>query len=385
VKTIRAAKTTSTTIHLLETYSEYLALRTEWDELFATLEHPTPFLSWDWIDIWLKHFSFSSNVRIYIARKKDVLVGIAPLYAENRSLKTAGIKKIHFIGDELLADYMDFLIRPNNEDITQSFMNALSRYGWSVVSLKRIRQDSPNLEEIRKYINERPLRGEIFVNCASPFIKIEGEWPNFFNQREKKKLRQEIRTTCNKLEKKGVISYEKSTCETVQHTIDALIKFHLERQSKKIGDSIFSNTTITNFLKDIADKFTRKGWVRASCLKLDGTIVSAVYSFHMGDTFYYWIPSFSIEYNKYSMGKLHLRYMIQECFESGDRIFDFMIGEERYKTQWSTGKIMNYECRLYSNPVLYLIFLISRHTRDRLKEIKNKNHFLQKIWMKIKS
>ena len=64
-------------------------------------------------------------------------------------------------------------------------------------------------------------------------------------------------------------------------------------------------------------------------------------SFHWGrisgPRFYYLMPSYSRgSVRRYSPGRMLLIELLKWCFDHGIEEFDFTIGDERYKNEWST-------------------------------------------------
>ena len=70
-------------------------------------------------------------------------------------------------------------------------------------------------------------------------------------------------------------------------------------------------------------------------------IISASLSLVRGKTLFYWIPSFDASIPKVSLGKFHIFKLIEAAIKEGIRRFDFMIGDERYKHQWTRN---GYDC-----------------------------------------
>ena len=73
--------------------------------------------------------------------------------------------------------------------------------------------------------------------------------------------------------------------------------------------------------------------------------------------FYHIIPTYNMEYKKFSVGIINLYYLINFLTEKKFSL-DFTIGNEDYKTYWSTEKHgIYYFCKSYSfKGVIYIIY-----------------------------
>ena len=104
----------------------------------------------------------------------------------------------------------------------------------------------------------------------------------------------------------------------------------------KPGHSIFEEARNIQFFDDLLNHQGDHFPPHLSAIELNGEIISACYSLLCGDVFYYWIPSFDATIKSVSLGKLHIKMLLEKSFESDIRYFDFMGGNEPYKYQWQT-------------------------------------------------
>ena len=119
-----------------------------------------------------------------------------------------------------------------------------------------------------------------------------------------------------------------------------------------------------------------------SALILNDIIIAT----HIGITYknklYYLMPSYDMEYSKYSPGKILLMYLTKYCYENEFTEIDFTGGNEVYKQ-----KLSNKNFKLYyaskpknANGYLYYYFL---NTIDFLKNRKLLYYFLTYFYNKF--
>ena len=164
---------------------------------------------------------------------------------------------------------------------------------------------------------------------------------------------------------------------------DNLVRFHLDRQSKKIGNSIFDINEIRLFLRELIGSPPSDFVPHLSAIDFGGRVVSAVFSLRCGNSFYYWIPSFDNTIRSVSLGKLHIKCLIENCFSDGTDWFDFMGGEEPYKFQWTdeTYELSRYQ--IHRSRISALSDLVVFWIRRKLKDLKSRFSLLHLIWLRV--
>ena len=71
-------------------------------------------------------------------------------------------------------------------------------------------------------------------------------------------------------------------------------------------------------------------------LKIENKAISSCFGIFLNDTFYYYIPFLeSNDYNNYKPGKILILKIISWCIDNKIKVFDFGLGEEKYKENFS--------------------------------------------------
>lgn len=356
-------------VRVIKSREEFAALRGAWDALYATQKLHNPFLSWAWLDLWLKHFSAQEQWLIVVAEQEGRLIGAAPLYYIGRDL--------HFIGDPMLSDYMDFLTDPAHEaSAVNALFNQIKTLSWRRVVLKRFHDGDMRTSLVCDAAKATGLTACRRINCESPYVQFSQDWDGYYKSLSKK-LRKDLRLTMNKLEAMGRIKFDTASIDGVDTAMQSLKRFHQGRQEQKVGTSLFEDETIYAFLTDVANQ----DWGDVSTISLDGRVISVVFGLHGDDRFFYWIPSFDEAYFQYSLGKHHLKYLVERSCNSGLKKFDFLIGDEDYKMRWATGTLPNYEVTVFRSGLSALLYTVKISLRQKLKAMKNNSRLLSKLWL----
>lgn len=145
-----------------------------------------------------------------------------------------------------------------------------------------------------------------------------------------KSLRKDIRKRKRLLEERGALTFHVFSRDELSGALEDLPVF-LEEHGRRWPDSYkapgFHESLLRNALPE--------GLLHYSRLRLDGRPISWEIGFRLRDRAYSYMPCYLDEYSGYSLGKIHLAYLLEDCYRDGIRYFDFMRGAEEYKADWS--------------------------------------------------
>ena len=361
----------------LNSYSEFKSFRTKWNNFYITSKSENPFLSWEWINLWLLQFPNNFKIRIVVVENNNELLCIAPFLIKNKDL--------FFLSDSLFSDYMDILTSSASSDVIEKIVqNLMNHSDWDRANLLTIPGFSKYLHHYKDAFSKNAIYCSLLSNHSNPYIRISGTLEDFI-QSKSKGFRQDLRTTENKLNKSNDdwIFLEARTRDEKNEILEALIKFHLRRQTNKTGTSIFEDINNINFYKDLIHNENLPWEIHLSGIKVGENLVSASISIIAADIFYYWIPSFDTKYKGGSIGQLHIKYLLKNCFDKNFQRFDFMGGTEEYKNRWTDKKYKNFQLLVYRNASKLIKDKVWYCLRGNLQYIKDNSPILNKIWVKI--
>ena len=119
-----------------------------------------------------------------------------------------------------------------------------------------------------------------------------------------------------------------------------------------------------------------------SYISYDDEIIAAHLGYVYMETFYYLFPAYNLRYKKYSPGKILLNFLINHSKLNGINYFDFTIGSETYKKNWS-----NFQQKggitLNSLNIIGDIYISYFKFKNKIKSF-NQINFLKKIYNRIK-
>lgn len=357
-----------------------VSLKDDWNRLFEQSNSRNIFVSWDWCYAWWKHFGSSFRLYTMVVTDGSSIKAIAPLMEGEGTILSGGKRIISFLGDSMMADYMDILATGDKvRHIGILLEHLFQREGWGIIRLGRFLEPESSLEVVLEGVRTADKKALVRLDCVSPYVEIQGGWEAYYAGLSKK-LKQDIRTSVNKLNKLGQFRYVPQEQISSAKALETLYGLHANRQKDKVGDSIFKDSSNRAFIEEVVENFGKKGWSDVSALELNGEYVSVALSLRCGGTYYYWIPTFDEKFGNISLGKLHIFSILKDAFENRTIRFDFMIGDEKYKYLWTSQSWPNYEVIIYGSAWIYEMNRAKYSLRGMLKKMKNSSSILQKAW-----
>ncbi|AEM77775.1 GNAT family N-acetyltransferase [Thermoanaerobacter wiegelii] len=317
--------------------SELLDIEDIWHELENVAEI-YPFNTFEWVLNWWKHFGYGKKMLVLLVYEENMPIGIAPFmitYFEKGLL----VKRIKFIGSNN-SDYLDFIVRKGHEnEFYTSLVNFLERYidAFTVLDLEHI----PEKSEFFPYIMGSNLYYDYDVQDVCPYVELPQSWEEYLNSLDgkfRRNLNYEIRRFFKEYD--GSFSMVKDI-ESIDRAMDNLIVLHQRRWRQRHMPGAFYSKRIREFHKDVAKDMLSKGELSLFELKDGGKTVASLLSYHVGGKRYYYISGYDLDYSKRSVGTITLGLAIKQSIEEGDRIFDFLRGDEEYKKNWTSSKKRN--------------------------------------------
>ena len=124
----------------IRTHDEFMRIAAEWQSLQERCPDSTPFQTWEWNSLWVKHFHKRKQLRVLLFRceKTNALCGIAPLYIDWH--RGSPIKSLKWLGTGV-SDYLGLIALPQEmEAVTHAFYHYLSHTyrHWHITDLQQL-------------------------------------------------------------------------------------------------------------------------------------------------------------------------------------------------------------------------------------------------------
>ncbi|MES9827626.1 MAG: GNAT family N-acetyltransferase [Candidatus Thiodiazotropha sp.] len=322
--------------------------REEWNKLVLHNETNTIFQTFEWFLSWYKTFAINNDLCLLVVYENEAPIGFAPLvFSKNNNNKT-----IQLAGYSN-ADYLDFVTPTKKQDVINLIIEYLTYNinDWDQIILNNIPCESSTsmlIYEACKRLNLKYLKKNP-INC--PYLHIQGrhdEVNKLLNKYSNKR-------PFNYFRKQGDLKYQVLTKAETQKHLTTFISQHIRRWATTSSPSLFYNPLNKRFYDYLTEQLSDTGWLHFSVLELNETPISYHYGFDYDDKYYWYKPSFNVDYSTHSPGTLLIRYLIQTAMENERREFDFTIGNEPFKRRFANKVRHNTNLHIHRSKRLYWI------------------------------
>jgi len=267
-----------------------------------------------------------SNFYFVVIYDSDEIIAIFPFEIK----RIFAVKILQWLGTKY-SDYCCPLISKEHKINSELFKDLWARI------LKKIDCDIIILNNQPKYIDnlENPFVNFLTNSEISKvfLIDLPDNKNEYYKNIENKKFLNEFKRTTNKIIEKHDLKFENIDIKNSSFQPSDLIK----KKISVLNKNFFRESIEKNFI-DFFDNLILHfpGQIKLSVLKIDKEIVAANLGFLKSRKFYYYMPTlFTNNYNRYSPGKILINELIKWSIENKIKVFDFGLGEEKYKKYWS--------------------------------------------------
>jgi len=312
-------------------------LRNEWNELLASSASNCLFLTWEWLYTWWKHLSEDRWLRLITARRDGELVAIAPFVLRSRRWRRLlPFPALEFLGTGCVgSDYLDILIRRGQERAALAALAGSVADGKFMLELSRIRS-AAHASELALEVMQRGWASSRITTDVCPFIDLSGhDWESYLaslGRAHRYNLRRRLRN----LEKRWELRFEPVWSEEQRAAaMRALVALHGRRWHARGSSGAFHTPALVAFHEELSRLALARGWLRLYVLRLDGKPAAALYGFLYNGVFYFYQSGFDPAFHQYSVGLVTMGLAIKSAIEEGANTYDFLRGNEPYKSLWT--------------------------------------------------
>jgi len=313
------------------------ALQSDWLGLYERDVNATPFQRPEWLLPWWDAFG-SGEIFSFAVRVRGKLVALAPMFLHPWN----GRRQVTFLGNGV-SDHLDFLADSEYADAAvPAILDGIAseRSRWDLCDLQDLSGTSRLLRTQAPEDVTHARRTQYI--CSS--ISLPPAWERYRNSLPHG-LRRNLRRYREQLDRLGDVTFE--SARDAGELFDALVELHRARWETKDDTGMLGSTALVRFHKEAAMRLAEAGMVRLHAMRLNGRIVAVVYLLRHRDRAYSYLGGFDPALSRYSPGALALEFALRQCISAGVRIFDFLRGEESYKSHWGARQDPSYRLLLW--------------------------------------
>jgi CelD/BcsL family acetyltransferase involved in cellulose biosynthesis len=269
------------------------------------------FATWEWADVWWRHFGYGKELRTRIVPS----VAVLPLFVERagpfRLLRFIGAGHADEVGPVCAADDRDAAASALNEVLDEGgfhlFLGDGLAPGWA-----------------------DPLGAKVVERTSSPVVELGGSsWDEFLAGRSAN-FRSQLRSAERRLESRG-LAYRLAGPASLDADLDTLFRLHRERWP---GSPWFSPAEA--FHREFARTAFDRGWLRLWTLELDGAPAAAWLGYRFAAVESYYQAGRDPNLQRERVGFVLLALTIREALADGMTEYRLLRGDEPFKYRFAT-------------------------------------------------
>lgn len=379
----------NTKVRVVRNPEEFESLREIWNgSLQQCREHSSIYLTHDWLWIWWKHFGERHNLNILVIEKEDAtVIGILPLMKVEYRLAFASLQVLETIG-ATNDNYVGLISPGSEEEVLSTLITYLGQdltKNKLVLRLKLVPKDCYFLNLLEKHSRKvRNISGiHKRIITFAPYLLLPSTWDEYFSSLSRNR-RRELRRFLRLLEKQHTVEFKHVVTDILEEQLEAFFKLHQTQWQSVNVRSEFSNPKMRDFYKEITCQFAKRGWLRLSCLSVDGNIVFSTYNFAYNRKLSFAKSARDVRYSKYGVGHIHHMYAIRDAIKRRLSEVDFLKGDEPYKFHWTKSAREYQQIIIFNKGSFSGLRIHFIHAFIRVCEFIQHRHSLRELYSLLK-
>ena len=309
----------------------------------------TVFQNFDWLATWQRLIGVRNGVRPAIVVARDgagTILFLLPL-----AVRPDGFaRELTWLGSELCDYNAPLLATTFSARIdAKRFMALWKTIARCLQDNPRLRYDFINLEKMPETVGaqQNPMRhlGGTMNPSGAYLTHLTGDWETFYVAKRSSATRRRDRTKRKRLGELGEVKFVNpaSDSETL-HTLDTLMAQKARSFAHMGVANLFVKPGHAEFYRALATDPATRHLVHVSRLDVGATVAAVNLGLTYRDCYYHLLASYDDgEVSRFGPGAAHLHDLLHYAIDRGFRIFDFTIGDERYKRDWCDTEIKLYD------------------------------------------
>jgi CelD/BcsL family acetyltransferase involved in cellulose biosynthesis len=339
----------------------------------------TAFQTYAWHAAWQRHIGAKTGARplVVVGRLRGATLFIVPLAVE----RALGVRRLTWHASDL-CDYNAPLLAPNFWSVVsrEAFVDTLfpaikravaGRRRFDLVSLTKMPERVGDLANPFALLSGQPNASGAHV------MRLGDDWESFYAAKRSSSTRRKDRAKLKRLQEMGPVHFATSGAAEVNRDLDALFAQKSKALSAVGAPDFLAGPGVTEFFREVAA--TESQLVHVSHLMVGEVIAAVNLGLVFGGRYYYVLTSYSDgPVSKYGPGAAHLRELFAYAIGLGCRVFDFTIGDELYKTEWSDETLRLFDHRSAVTALGWLV-ACPEVAANRLKRLVKQTPILWKL------
>jgi CelD/BcsL family acetyltransferase involved in cellulose biosynthesis len=334
---------------MLSVHSELAAIEPEW-RAFAATAASTAFQSFDWLARWQRHIGSRGGTQPAVVLGRNAagdLLFILPLAIERRLL----VHQLRWLGGDLCdynAPLLDARLRahlgadgfaPLWRDIL-ALLRTSPRFRFDLIDLRQMP------ETVGREVNPFVDLAVTLHPSGAHIATLADDWEKFYAAKRSAATRKRERGKLKRIAEHGAIAYaDGGDGIDAGHTMDVLIAQKGRALTRMGVENFLARPGYREFFLDLATDPALAGFVHVGRMSVGPTVAATSFGLVHRDCYCLMLSSYDDgELARFGPGRAYLHELMRRAIGRGLAYFDFTVGDESYKREWS-----DVELRLYDH------------------------------------
>jgi CelD/BcsL family acetyltransferase involved in cellulose biosynthesis len=324
----------------LTIHHDLAAVESEW-RAFEQIADCTVFQSFDWVSTWQHHVGLQKGVVPAVVMGRDdrgQLLFLFPLAVEARRLTWLGTDLCDYNGPLLASDFSRRIDAARFALLWREVLRRLR-------TQPKLKFDAVDLDKMQAAVGTQPnpfVGLGVMPNPNGAYLThLADDWETFYASKRSSATRRRDRTKRKRLGEFGEIRFvSPESPDDLAATLATLI----EQKSKALAAmgvaNIFALPGYRAFYDALATEPALRNLVHISRLDIGTTAAAINLGLIFRGSYYHLLASYDGgELSRFGPGAAHMHDLLRGAIERGCEVFDFTIGDERYKQEWCDTRI----------------------------------------------
>lgn len=298
---------------------------TAWARLHARSRLRSPFLTWIWQTEWARAFAPGRRLEIWRVEDDDGLVAALALYEAEPGV-------LRLLGGTDVSDYLDLLAVAGREEEAWSALLDARAVSPAVWELHAVPAASPTVTAVPSLAPAFGLAARAAVEERCPVLELPPAWEAYLESLSAKQ-RHELTRKIRRLAREAPDA--RVACAVTRADIETRVGDFLDlHRRSRAGKARFMDARMEAFFRRAAAAFADLGMARLWFLDGASGPLATFFTLEWDGTVGLYNSGFHPDRAALAPGLVLLAHLIRDAIARGQRRFDFLRGEERYKYEF---------------------------------------------------
>ncbi len=303
-----------------------------------------PFRTFEWLSTWWEHYQQGRELyAIAVHDDANQLLGVLPLYREHNAARG---RVLRLLGSgEVCSDYVTVLTTNEHEDvvieaISSHLLAACDRDAiesdlWDLLELDGVNNTDPAIAKLVAALSESGcgIHRKPGMSCWN--VPLPSSWDELYGSLSKNRRKALRRLQRDAFDDGNAVFRTARTDDEFELAMKQFVDLHQKRRISLGEPGCFASKPFADFIASVSPKLWAADALELAWIELDKKLIAIEYNLLGADTAYSFQGGLDPEAIEASPGHLLTMASIRHSIECGRCTYDFLRGDEPYKSHWN--------------------------------------------------